>query len=239
MYEASAHFYNSNIDDSYYDRMADFLHTVFYKYRKTGNTAQRPIALDAGCGTGKCTSRLQAKGFDMIGLDVSPEMLAVASSDYGKKDICWICQDMRTMDLFGTVEAVFCMTDTVNHLLSLKDLRSFLKGAALFTEAGGLLVMDFLTPAYFKKVIDGNVFYQENDEGDVIWEGRVGGNYCDYEITSFLKNGELYEKNIETLRERMWTCSEIRSEASAAGYAFMESFGEDPYRKYYVFRKKK
>lgn len=240
MYEALAGFYDKNIGELNYDRMADFLHTVFYKYRNTGNVAEHPIVLDAGCGTGKCTVKLADKGFDMIGLDVSPEMLQIASKDAKSRDICWICQDMTDMDLFGTVEAVFCMTDTVNHLLTVKELRGFLKKSSLFTEPGGLLVLDFLTPAYFKKVIDGNVFYQEDEKGSIIWEGNVHGKICDYEIVSFSKEKkELYSRSEEFLRERLWNGEEIKAEAKKAGYAFIESEGKDPYRKYYIFRKRK
>ena len=143
MYQAIAAFYNNNIGDTNYDHMANFLHEVFYEYNKTGNSDEKPIVLDAGCGTGSCAVKLADKGFDVIGLDISPEMLQKAQEQPGSDKVQWICQDMTDMDLFGTVQAVFSMTDSVNHLLEEEELQGFFNGASLFTEK---VLPEFSTP---------------------------------------------------------------------------------------------
>lgn len=82
------------------------------------------LILDLGCGTGTLTELLAAKGFDMIGVDCSEEMLNIAC---GKKvqssqDILYLNQDMRAFELYGTVRAVVSVCDSLNYLLDKQDL---------------------------------------------------------------------------------------------------------------------
>ena len=247
MYENIAAFYDKNIGEVNYDLMAAFLHKVFVTYSKTGNPDEKPILLDAACGTGECTVKMAAKGYDMIGLDISPEMLQVASGKLGAEQVTWICQDMTDMDLFGTVQAVFCMTDSINHLLEEEELEGFFKRASLFTEKGGLLVFDCLTDAYYREVIDGNTFYQEEEDFFYVWNGAYDGEFCDYDITCFEKTeGEQYVKLKDSVTERLWTDDTLRQVLTEAGYRVVKRFSNldgngisrKDERRFYVCQKK-
>ncbi len=245
MYQAIAAFYNSNIGDNNYDRMGNFLHEVFYQYSKTGNEDQRPIVLDAGCGTGACSVKLANKGFDVIGLDISPEMLQKAMEQPDADKVQWICQDMSDMDLFGTVQAVFSMTDSVNHLLEEDELEGFFRGASLFTEKGGLLVFDYLTEEYFTREIDGNVFCQEDENSCLVWSGEVEEGFCYYDITCFEKEGEYFTRSCDSVTERIWQPAVLESALKAAGYSVLARFSDmdrspckkNDKRRYYLCRK--
>lgn len=245
MYQAIAAFYNNNIGDINYDRMANFLHEVFCQYNKTGNTDEKPIVLDAGCGTGGCSVKLVSKGYDVIGLDISPEMLQKAMEQPGGENVQWICQDMTDMDLFGTVQAVFSMTDSVNHLLEEDELKGFFESASLFTEKGGLLVFDCLTEKYFTEIIDGNVFCQEDEDSCLVWSGEVEGDLCYYDITCFERDGQHFTRSQDSVTERMWDFREIEQAVKSAGYTVVVKFSDTEknpckkgdLRRYYVCRK--
>ena len=232
MYGAIAGFYNQNIDSSENDRAAAFFHAAFQRWATPGGPEERPIVLDAACGTGECTIRLSGLGYDMIGLDISPEMLQIAASMPGAENIRWILQDMAKMDLFGTVRAVLCTRDSINHLTTKRRLEAFLKRCGLFTEKGGLLVFDYLRGEYFTSEIEGNVFCQEDGDGLCVWSGHFNGKTCVYDVDSFIlcEDGR-YERSSETVRERIWTDAELEEAVKAAGYSLIGRFGGTDFRR--------
>ena len=66
--------YDELTEDVRYERWADYLEKLF-------RSAQCPVhtVLDLACGTGSLTCLLAERGYEMIGVDRSPEMLAEAA----------------------------------------------------------------------------------------------------------------------------------------------------------------
>ena len=106
IYDLLAPFYdefNGHVD---YRPWADFIEkTVKEQYNSTPE-----LILDLGCGTGRMTIELAERGYDMIGVDYSPEMLDVArerAAERGVSDrVLWLLQDMTEFELYGTVDAI-------------------------------------------------------------------------------------------------------------------------------------
>ena len=117
-YDAIAAIYdrlNAEID---YGAWADFAVRNFERYMK-----EKPsIVLDLACGTGRMTTELADRGYDMIGVDGSEEMLSKAYERSEGKGILYLLQDMRSFELYGTVGAVTCCLDSLNYLLTREDL---------------------------------------------------------------------------------------------------------------------
>ena len=65
------------------------------------------LVLELGCGTGTMTGLLARRGYDMIGVDNSEEMLAEAMEKKVEDglDILYLLQDMQEFELYGTVRA--------------------------------------------------------------------------------------------------------------------------------------
>ena len=76
--------------------------------------------LDLGCGTGTLTEMMSEKGYDMIGIDYSQEMLSIAMEkrDSAGSATLYLLQDMRELELYSTVGTVISVCDSVNYLLS-------------------------------------------------------------------------------------------------------------------------
>ena len=78
----------------------------FYKalFRRAGVTPE--TVLDLGCGSGAVTLLLAKEGFDVTGIDISPDMLAIARSkaDAEDLDILFLNMDMCA---FSLPEALF------------------------------------------------------------------------------------------------------------------------------------
>ncbi|MBR2417083.1 MAG: class I SAM-dependent methyltransferase, partial [Clostridia bacterium] len=82
------------------------------------NGVGKGILLDLACGTGTMSMLLSDKGYDVIGVDASEDMLSVAQEKKMEsgKDIMFLCQRMEELDLFGTINAAVCTLDSINHI---------------------------------------------------------------------------------------------------------------------------
>ncbi len=240
MYEGLAGFYDTYTDDMNREKSADFLMKCFIKYGNRGlsdaakgipsagkadgtDISASRLVLDVGCGTGKFTCLLAQKGFDMTGLDISPEMLEIAGENAGEQNVSvlWLCQDMAKINTYGSYAAVVSTFDSVNHLTTIKKLRSFLTRVINFVDPGGLLIFDFLTPEYFETKIDGKINVDDKETGTCIWQGTYSKNteICTYSVTCYSQNEEgTYDRIDDIVREKAWSVKTIREELKSAGF---------------------
>ena len=112
---------------------------------------QDGIVADFGCGTGELTLMLAQAGYDMIGIDVSEEMLSVLRDKADALGLpltnpMLLCQDLLQLDLYGTIRAAVSTFDTYNHIGPLENFEKAIAKAAFFMEKDGVFVFDLNTP---------------------------------------------------------------------------------------------
>lgn len=166
-YSALAPIYDELTMDIDYERRADFIQTLLQQRHRDG------IVLDAGCGTGTLTLLLAARGYDMLGVDASTDMLSIAYNKAAAagRHITFLEQDLAHLDLFGTVNAVVCMQDTLNHVG--EQLGAVIKKFSLFLEPEGLFVFDINTPYKHMHILGNNVFaYPFSNDGLCVWHNH-------------------------------------------------------------------
>lgn len=101
--------------------------------------------LDIGCGTGNYTIALQKQGFNLVGLDISREMLDKAATK--NQDIQWVLGDARTLaDINRTFDACICILAT-HHIQSLSTLCS---SVFRVLKPGGIFLIFTATPTQMK-----------------------------------------------------------------------------------------
>ena len=118
-YSGFAQVYDLFMDNIPYEEWSEYVISLLREYGvKDG------LLLDLGCGTGTLTRLLADRGYDMIGLDISEEMLQIALEREAAelKNILYLPQDMREFELFGTVRAVVSICDSMNYLLAEEEL---------------------------------------------------------------------------------------------------------------------
>ena len=229
-YNAIARVYdklNAEID---YGAWADFFEQCFDRFLK----AHPELVLDLACGTGSMTRALSARGYDMIGVDGSAEMLAEAYAQKTEGDsVLYLQQDMRTFELYGTVGAVTCCLDSLNYLLDDGDLARCFATVHNYLDPDGLFLFDMNTPYRFRTVY-GNCAYVLEDE--LVWDEGTDGEeraaiycgwqntfhpetgLCDFDLSLFeeMPDGS-YRRSDEHQRERCYSMEEITSALQEAG----------------------
>lgn len=154
------------------------------------------ILLDLGCGTGKMTRIMAEKGFDMIGIDNSMEMLDMAREyEYDREEdsgILYLLQDMREFELYGTVRAVYSACDCLNYIMEEEELLTVFRLVNNYLDPKGLFIFDMNTPYKYEHLLAENTIAENREEGSFIWE-----NYYDkeeqvneYDLTLFIKESE-------------------------------------------------
>ena len=181
-YEALASSYDALTEDVGYEKRADFLEKLFRRSR-----IPVKVVLDLACGTGTMTWLLTGRGYELIGVDGSEEMLAAAMSKGGTVQgvpPIFLHQSMPQLDLYGTVDAAICCLDSLNYLTDPADVRRTFRRLHLFVAPGGVLVFDVNTVAKLA-ALDGQVFLDETEDTYCVWRAEYHKGLCTYYMDLF------------------------------------------------------
>lgn len=225
-YEFLAGCYDELTYDVDYPAWADYLEAHFRKKGLPGKTV-----LDLACGTGSLTRELARRGYEMIGVDQSPEMLAEAAEK--NRDIdgispIFLCQPMDKLDLYGTIDACVCCLDSVNYVTDPKQLQRAFARVYLFLMPGGMFLFDVNTPAKLRG-LDGQVFLDETEDTYCVWRAEYSkrSRVCTYFMDLFRLDRErgLWERGEELHRERAYEPEELVEYLQKAGFCEIRQYG--------------
>lgn len=210
-----------------YSSWADYIEKHFSRRPLPGKTV-----LDLACGTGSLTRELALRGYEMIGVDRSPEMLAqAAEKNRGAAPIepIFLCQSMEKLDLYGTVDACVCCLDSVNYVTDPKKLQKAFERVRLFLMPGGLFLFDVNSPEKLEG-LDGQVFLDETEDAYCVWRAEFSkrSRICSYFMDIFRLDPatEQWDRGEELHRERAYTPAELTAMLEQAGFVEVRSFGD-------------
>lgn len=244
IYNNFAYVYDKLTLDIDYIRWADYVESIFKKHNLNVS-----MILELGCGTGSFGIEMARRGYDMICLDLSADMLDCASEKAQKEglDILFLNQNMCSFELYGTVDAIVCLLDSFNYLTKPAQINKMFKLVQNYLNPGGVFIFDINTQYKFENVIADNLFYEINDDVTYIWENNYNPKTrkARFDLTFFVKQGELYERFDETHYEKSYSDSEIMDFIKSSGMKFVSQYGELTLRKpspvsqrnFYVCRK--
>lgn len=187
------------------------------------------LVLDLGCGTGTMTRLLRQKGYDMIGVDASAEMLEIARN-HPDEGILYLQQDMREFELYGTVRAVICLCDSLNYLLEENDLLTTFKLVNNYLDPDGLFIFDFNTVYKYETVIGDSTIAENREDCSFIWENyyTAEDQINEYDLTIFVKQQkDLFRKFTETHLQRGYTLETMKRLVEQSGLIFVEALDAD------------
>jgi len=220
-YSAIYQYYDSFTGNVDYRRRADFIAQTFKQYREP------EIVLDAGCGTGTLTSLLKNRGYDMIGVDSSPEMLSVAMEKMPGQLL--LCQDLTELDLYGTVQGAVCMQDTLNHLPDIASVNKAISRISLFMEPGCIFIFDLNTEYKHRYLLGDNSYVYEDEDAMLVWQNSTDPDLkvtMNLDLFVQLDDGT-YERESGTIEEILIDNASLSDCLSAAGLELIEAFDGD------------
>lgn len=207
-YSDFANVYDGLMHDVPYDTWADNLEEVF---RRLGVKPKRMIEL--ACGTGNLTNLLAKKGYDMLGVDISEEMLTIAQGKAFEQNIKvkYLNQDMRELDYSKKVEAVISFCDGINYITEDEDLLDVFESVHGVLEDEGVFIFDISSYYKLKNILGNNVIAESEEDVAFIWENYFDDetSILEFDLTIFEQQGALYRRSVETHVQRAYRVDEI------------------------------
>jgi len=229
-YAALARCYDSFTQNMDYEKRMDFVCALLSGSDQIGSTDW--VVLDLACGTGTCSRALLDRGYDVIGVDASVEMLSIAREKC--PEMLLLHQKLEQLDLYGTAQGAICLTDSVNHIIEPKDVRKFFERLALFLDPGAPFVFDVNTLHKHEHVLADNTFVYENEDITCVWHNEWLPEEKMTKIT--LDFGD----EAEQFYERVYSIDELTTWLNEAEFAVeqvLDAPGEEKERVYFVARK--
>ena len=248
-YTDFASVYDTFMDETPYEEWAEFIHELIKEYgisevfgrdlqgencsdKQKVLASERNLVLDLGCGTGTLTELLYRRGYDMIGVDYSQDMLNIAMEKKAESgsDILYLCQDMRELDLYSTVGTVISACDSVNYLLEAEEVEETFRRVNNYLYPGGIFIFDFNTVYKYEQIIGDTTIAENRENCSFIWENyyHEEERINEYDLTIFVQEKEeLFRRFSETHYQRGYTLDEMKALVEKAGLRFMKAIDAD------------
>lgn len=225
MYSKFAEYYDFLMEDADYKARTDYLLKLFDEFDR------KPTLLcDLACGTGGFSNEFAERKIDVIGVDISEEMLRCASENSRARglDILYLCQDISELDLYGTVDGAICCLDSLNHITEYSLLCKAFSRISLFLEKERLFIFDVNSLYKHEKILGDEAFVIEDDNMFLVWQNEYDVNSKITEITLdfFERRGDCYSRKTEYIEERAYTNGELEKALENAGLEILKIFGD-------------
>ncbi len=197
--------------------------------------AARPaeLVLDLACGTGSLSLELARLGYDVIGVDGSPDMLAEAMEKKLRQqaDVLFLCQDMDGLDLYGTVDAAVCALDSLNHITDAGTVQQVFDRVSLFLAPGGVFLFDVNSLYKHREILAGQTFVYDFGDLYCVWQNACeDGETVDISLDIFAQEeGEGYQRYTESFSERAYSHEQILEFIEKSGMKLLAVYGDDTF----------
>lgn len=215
-YHALAFSYDRLTNDVDYQAIVDFYDEIL----RSENFYPRTAA-DLACGTGSIACLLAQKGIQVIGVDMSEEMLCIASqkAQSVENPPMFVCQKLQKLCLPRGVDLAVCALDSMNYITQPSDCAEAIRRIYHILNPGGCFIFDVNTPAKLK-AMDGQVFIDEDDDVYCVWRGEFDydTNICSYGMDIFQRNKDVWHRSFEEHCEYAYTQNQLVDFLKQAGF---------------------
>ena len=216
-----------------YDRLTsdvDYEATVDFYYEILKQEGLSPrTAVDLACGTGSVTAILARKGLQVTGVDLSEEMLTVASQKAGEAGLSpwFICQSLQQLRLPRAVDLAVCALDSLDYITDPNDCAEAIWRTYKALNPGGIFIFDVNTPEKLR-AMDGQVFLDEDDDVYCVWRGEFDEetNICSYGMDLFQREGDAWYRSFEEHREYAYSSEQLVGYLKAAGFCKIQVYAD-------------
>lgn len=231
-YDTFAKYYDLLTDDISYEQRADYFHKLLKSCKLPGS-----ILLDLACGTGNLSFALSSFGYEVIGVDASPEMLSIAMQKqevHPENKVLFLCQKMEELDLYGTIDVAVCALDSLNHITDKQILQSVLDKVSLFLHPQGFFIFDVNTVYKHREILGNQTFVFDREDVYCVWQNSFAlesnqDNIVEINLDFFEYDEEhdSYYRSSESFCERAYTHKELCEMLENSGMEIVSCFGAD------------
>ena len=223
-YENLAQSYDRLTNDVDYGAPVDFYWEVLARENLSPRTA-----VDLACGTGSVTRLLAEKGLQVIGVDMSSQMLCMATqkADGLKNRPMFIYQKLQELYLPKGVDLAVCALDSLDYITDPEECQEAIKRVYKALNPGGCFIFDINTPEKLR-AMDGQVFLDEDDDVYCVWRGEFDTqtNICTYWMDLFQRYGSDWKRSYEEHREYAYSQEQMIDYLKNAGFTHIEVFAD-------------
>ncbi len=173
------------------------------------------LICDIGCGSGTVTLSLLEKGYDMIGIDGSIDMLTEAMNKRSlvenQEKALFLCQQLPDFELYGTVDCIISTLDTLNYITDEKNLDRLFYWFHNYLNPNGLLIFDINTLRKYNFLLNGHCAIYDEEDVFMTWDSRFDGEICNHHLSVFEKEGDVYLRSDEDQVQRYYSFEVIKA----------------------------
>ena len=236
-YNRFAQYYDLLMSDVDYKQWSEYIHNLLLRFHLRDYPVR--TILDCACGTGSVSVPLAKLGYSVTGMDLSEEMLGIASEKMRKngQKCMFVRGDMRKISIHKNVDAVISCCDGVNYLKEITDFEKFCDSTYNTLKENGLFLFDISSEHKLKNVLGGNTYGEDREECTYLWQNY----YCEEKkrlemyLHFFVKNcNGSYDRFDETHIQRAYSAEEVLQVLKRNNFevlAVYDAFTLNPYRK--------
>ncbi|MGN1329133.1 MAG: class I SAM-dependent DNA methyltransferase [Eubacterium sp.] len=205
-YNTFAEFYDALTENVEYEKRTDYLIRLY-----SSISDRKGKVLDLACGTGSVALNLSKKGFDVIGLDLSSQMLSVADSK-AQGDIKLYYGDMTDFSLEEKFDLCVCCLDSINHIIDLSKVEKCFNCVYNALNDYGVFIFDVNTVYKHNEVLADNTFVFDEENFFLSWDNELlEDNVVRILLDFFVFNGKNYDRYSEEFCEKAYSVDELKS----------------------------
>lgn len=216
-----------------YDRLTndvDYEATVDFYLQILSREGVKPrTAVDLACGTGSVALILARKGYDVIGVDMSEEMLTEAHQKTQNmiNPPRFVCQKLQQLHLLRGVDLAVCALDSLDYITDPGDCAEAIRRTYKALNPGGIFIFDVNTPEKLR-AMDGQIFLDEDEDVYCVWRGEFDedSNICSYAMDLFQRSGDVWYRSFEEHREYAYSEEQLRTYLKDAGFTHIEVYAD-------------
>lgn len=221
-YETFAFVYDEVMDISLYQRWLDF------SLRHLG---ERKQILELACGTGALAVEFAKDGFDVTALDLSEEMLMIASgrAEEAEATVQFVEGDMLDLSDIETYQAVTCFSDSICYMENEMDVQQVFDGVYQILEEDGIFIFDVHSTYQIDEVFPSYSYHYQTEEFAFLWDSYEGKELHSIEhfLTFFVENEEgSFVREDELHRERTYPLEVYLLLLENAGFSNVETYAD-------------
>lgn len=221
-----------------YDRLTndvDYASTVAFYWQILEREGLDPrTAVDLACGTGSVALLLAQKGLQVIGVDMSADMLCQAAQKAQEQENqpLFICQQLQQLQLPRGVDLAVCALDSLDYITDPRDCQEAIHRIYRVLNPGGCFIFDVNTPCKLR-AMDDQVFLDEDDDVYCVWRGEFDeqSNICTYAMDLFQRTGDVWQRSFEEHREYAYSADQLTAYLKQAGFTNIEVYADRRFEK--------